>query len=39
MRFLDVKLHYVGFIEYSKYIKDSIINRKPLSFDPKSDIS
>ena len=40
MRFLDVKLHYVGFIEYSKYIKDSIINRKPIILsDPKSDIS
>ena len=39
-RFLDVNLHYVGFIEYSKSIKNSIINRKPIILsDPKSDIS
>ena len=37
---LDVKLHYVGFIEESKKIKKSIIERKPITIaDPNSDIS
>lgn len=40
LRFLDVKLHYVGFIEESKKIKKSIIERKPITIaDPNSDIS
>ena len=39
-KFLDIKLHYVGFIEQSKKIRESIINRKPIiTSDPKSDIS
>ena len=39
-RFLDINLHYVGFVEFSKNIKKSIIDRKPIiSSDPKSDIS
>ena len=39
-RFLDINLHYVGFVEFSKKIKRSIIDRKPIiSSDPKSDIS
>lgn len=39
-RFLDVKLHHVGFLEYSSKIKNSIIDRKPILLsEPKSDIS
>lgn len=39
-RFLDLKLHYVGFLEESKKIKKSIINRKPvLLSDPDSDLA
>ena len=39
-RFLDLKLHYVGFLEESKKIKKSIINRKPLLLsDPDSDLA
>ncbi len=39
-KFLDVNLHYVGYIEESKKIKKSIIDRKPITVsDPKSDIS
>ncbi len=39
-KFLDIKLHYVGYIEQSRKIKQSIVERKPiLVSDPKSDIS
>ncbi len=39
-RFLDINLHYVGFIDFSRKIKQSIIDRKPIiSSEPKSDIS
>lgn len=39
-RFLEINLHYVGFVDFSKKIKQSIIDRKPIiSSDPKSDIS
>ena len=39
-KFLDVKLSYVGCVNYSLQIKKSIVNRRPLLVsDPKSDIS
>ncbi len=39
-KFLSVKLHYVGSINNSKKVKDSIVNRKPITIsEPNSDIS
>ena len=39
-RFLDVNLHYVGFLDESKKIKKSIIERKPILItEPTSKIS
>ena len=39
-KFLDVKLHYVGCLNNSKQVKDSIVNRTPIMIsDPNSDIS
>ena len=39
-KFLDVKLHYVGSLNDSKKVKNSIINRKPIIITaPDSDIS
>lgn len=39
-QFLDVKLHFVGYIEQSIDIKKSIINREPvLTSNPESDLS
>ena len=40
MRFLDVKLHYVGMIPQSTAIRQSIIQRKPISVSqPKSSLA
>jgi flagellar biosynthesis protein FlhG len=40
MRFLDVKLHYVGMIPQSTAIRQSIIQRKPISLSqPKSALA
>jgi len=40
MRFLDIKLHYVGMIPQSTAIRQSIIQRKPISVSqPKSTLA
>ena len=39
-KFLDIKLHYAGYVQQSILIKKSIINRKPIiSSNPELDIS
>ena len=40
MRFLDVKLHYVGMVPQSPTIRRSIVQRKPISISqPKSPLA
>ena len=40
MRFLDVKLHYVGMVPQSTTIRRSIVQRKPISISqPKSPLA
>ena len=40
MRFLDIKLHYVGMVPQSPVIRRSIVQRKPISISqPKSPLA
>jgi len=40
MRFLDVKLHYVGMVPQSSAIRRAIVQRKPISVSqPKSSLA
>ena len=40
MRFLDIKLHYVGMVPQSTFIRQSIVQRKPISISqPKSTLA
>ena len=40
MRFLDIKLHYVGMVPQSQLIRRSIVQRKPISISqPKSPLA
>ena len=40
MRFLDIKLHYVGMVPQSPTIRRSIVQRKPISISqPKSPLA
>jgi MinD-like ATPase involved in chromosome partitioning or flagellar assembly len=40
MRFLDIKLHYVGMVPQSPLIRRSIVQRKPISISqPKSPLA